>query len=67
MASPFPPTPLQLFMPSARADNSGAADNLAEMYRGFNTGYIKFETEQQIAGTIGFENFVREAFKLTGV
>lgn len=39
------------------------AASLAEMFAGFNSGHIKFETENQIAGKITVEDFVREAFK----
>ena len=41
------------------------AESLAEMYRGFNSGHIKFETENQIAGKINFETFVKGALKKT--
>lgn len=39
------------------------ADSLAEMYRGINSGYIEFETDNQIAGEITAEDFTREALK----
>ncbi len=39
------------------------AESLAEMHRGFNSGHIKFETENQIAGKITLEDFAREALK----
>lgn len=39
------------------------AESLAEMYRGFNSGYIKFETENLVAGKINFEDFARETLK----
>ncbi len=34
-----------------------------EMFKGFNSGYIKFETENQIAGKITIEDYAREALK----
>ncbi len=37
--------------------------SLAEMFKGFNSGHIKFETENQIAGKVTVEDFVREALK----
>jgi uncharacterized protein YbjT (DUF2867 family) len=39
------------------------AESLAEMFAGFNSGHIKFETDEQIAGKITLEDFAREAFK----
>ncbi len=39
------------------------AESLAEMFDGFNSGHIKFETEDQIAGKITLEDFMREALK----
>jgi uncharacterized protein YbjT (DUF2867 family) len=39
------------------------AESMAEMFAGFNSGFIKFETENQIAGKISVEDFVREALK----
>lgn len=39
------------------------AESVAEMFKGFNSGHIKFETEDQIAGKITVEDFVREALK----
>jgi len=39
------------------------AASLAEMFAGFNSGHIKFEGENQIAGKITMEDFVREALK----
>lgn len=39
------------------------AESLAEMFDGFNSGHIKFETENQIAGKITLEDFMREALK----
>ena len=39
------------------------AASLAEMFAGYNSGHIKFETENQIAGKITVENFAREALK----
>ena len=39
------------------------AESLAEMFAGFNSGHIKFETDDQIAGKITLEDFAREAFK----
>ncbi len=39
------------------------AASMAEMFKGFNSGYIKFESEDQIAGKITVEDFMREALK----
>ena len=39
------------------------AESMAEMFAGFNSGHIKFETENQISGKITVEDFVREALK----
>ena len=39
------------------------AASMAEMFAGFNSGYIKFETENQIAGKITIQDFAREALK----
>ena len=39
------------------------AESLAEMFKGFNIGHIKFETDDQIAGKITLEDFIREALK----
>jgi uncharacterized protein YbjT (DUF2867 family) len=39
------------------------AESMVEMYRGFNSGHIKFETENQITGKITVEDFMREALK----
>lgn len=39
------------------------AKSLAEMFAGFNSGHIKFETDDQIAGKVTLEDFAREAFK----
>lgn len=39
------------------------AESLAEMFAGFNSGHIKFETENQIAGKITVEEYLREALK----
>lgn len=39
------------------------AQSLAEMFSGYNSGHIKFETENQIAGKIAIEDFAREALK----
>ena len=39
------------------------AESLAEMYRGYNSGHIKFETENQIAGKITPDDYAREAVK----
>ena len=39
------------------------AESLAEMYRGFNSGHIAFETENHLPGRIGFEEFARAALK----
>ena len=39
------------------------AASMAEMFKGFNSGHIKFETENQIAGKITVEDFMRETLK----
>jgi uncharacterized protein YbjT (DUF2867 family) len=39
------------------------AASMAEMFKGINSEYIKFETENQIAGKITVEDFAREALK----
>jgi uncharacterized protein YbjT (DUF2867 family) len=39
------------------------AESLAEMFDGFNSGHIKFETENQIEGKITLEDFMRESLK----
>lgn len=39
------------------------AKSLAEMFAGFNSGHIEFETENQIAGKITVEDFMREALR----
>lgn len=39
------------------------AQSLAEMFAGFNSGHIKFETEKLIEGKITIEEFAREALK----
>ena len=39
------------------------AASLAEMFAGFNSGHIKFETDDQLAGKITLEDFAREASK----
>lgn len=39
------------------------AVSAAEMFKGFNSGHIKFETEGQIAGNITVEDFMRQALK----
>lgn len=39
------------------------AESLAEMYKGFNSGHIVFETENQIVGKITIEDFAREALR----
>ena len=39
------------------------AESMAEMFVGFNSGHIKFETENQIAGKITIEDYAREALR----
>jgi uncharacterized protein YbjT (DUF2867 family) len=39
------------------------AQSLAEMFKGFNSGHIKFETENQRAGKTTVEDFARAAVK----
>ncbi|MEP6900686.1 MAG: NmrA family NAD(P)-binding protein [Actinomycetota bacterium] len=39
------------------------AASLAEMFKGFNSGHIKFETDNQIAGKITVEDYARDALK----
>lgn len=39
------------------------AASMVEMFDGFNSGHIKYETEDQLAGKINVEDFMREALK----
>lgn len=39
------------------------AESSVEMFRGFNSGHIRFETENQIDGKITIEDWAREALK----
>lgn len=39
------------------------AESLAEMFDGINSGHTKFETEDQIAGEITVEDFMRKALR----
>ena len=39
------------------------AESAAEMFKGFNSGHIKFENGDQIAGKVTIEVFAREALK----
>lgn len=39
------------------------AESTAEMFKGFNSEHIKFETDSQITGRITLEDFMREALK----
>ncbi len=39
------------------------AASLAEMFAGFNSGHIKFETDDQLAGKITLEDWARKALK----
>ena len=39
------------------------AASMTEMFKGFNSGDIKFETENRIAGKITVEDYAREALK----
>ncbi len=39
------------------------AESSAEMFRGFNSGLIEFEHENQLAGKITVEDFMRGALK----
>lgn len=43
--------------------SSKNAESAAEMFTGFNSGHIEFETENQIAGKITLEDWAREALK----
>ena len=43
-------------------NSSKNAESLAEMFSGFNSGHIKFETQEYLPGKIDFEEFVRKAF-----
>jgi uncharacterized protein YbjT (DUF2867 family) len=56
--------PEEQWLDILKAHNSPKnAESLAEMFKGFNSGHIKFETEDQLAGKITVEDFAREAFK----
>ena len=58
------PIPEDQFVEIAKNYNSPKnAASMAEMFKGFNSEYIKFETENQIAGKITIEDFAREALK----
>ena len=58
------PVPEEQWMDILKGHNSPKnAAALAEMFKGFNSGHIKFETDKQIAGKITLEDFAREAFK----
>jgi uncharacterized protein YbjT (DUF2867 family) len=39
------------------------AESPAEMFDGFNSGHVKFETDNQLAGKISLEEFMRGALK----
>jgi uncharacterized protein YbjT (DUF2867 family) len=39
------------------------AESMTEMFAGFNSGHIKFETENQIPGKITIEDYAREALR----
>ena len=39
------------------------AESVAEMFKGINSGHIRFETENQIAGKVTVEDFARQALK----
>ncbi len=39
------------------------AESVAEMFKGFNSGHIAFEHENQIAGEVTIEDFARQAFR----
>ena len=39
------------------------AESVSEMFKGINSGYIKFETENQIAGKVTIEDYARQAMK----
>ncbi len=47
----------------SRHNSPKNAESLAEMFAGFNSGRVKYETENQIAGKIAIEDFMREALK----
>ena len=38
-------------------------ESVAEMFKCINSGYINFETENQIAGKVTIEDYAREALK----
>ncbi len=58
------PIPEDQFVEIAKNYNSPKnAASMAEMFKGFNSGHIKFETENQIAGKITVEDFMREALR----
>jgi len=58
------PVPEDQWVGILEAHNSPKnAASLAEMFAGFNSEHIKFETENQIAGKITLEDWAREALK----
>ncbi len=58
------PIPEEQFVEVAKNYNSPKnAASMAEMFKGFNSEYIKFETENPIDGQITVEDWAREAMK----
>lgn len=58
------PTPEDQWLDIMKNYNSPKnAASMTEMFKGFNSGDIKFETENRIAGKITVEDYAREALK----
>ncbi len=58
------PIPEDQFVEIAKNYNSPKnAESMAEMFKGFNSGHVKFETENQLEGKITVEDWAREALK----
>ena len=58
------PIPENQWLDIAKTYNSPKnAESVVEMFRGFNSGHIKFETDDQITGEITIEDFMREVLK----
>ncbi|HQU84954.1 MAG TPA: NmrA family NAD(P)-binding protein [Pyrinomonadaceae bacterium] len=56
--------PQEQWLEIVKAHNSPKnAESLVEMFKGFNSGYITFETQENLEGKFTFEQFVREAFE----
>ncbi len=39
------------------------AESSVEMFKGFNSGHIRFEAENQLTGKINIEDWAREALR----